>query len=172
MMTDDESKAYRMILNVLDGNSSKPTEDDTTFRRNTTHQIEKRDKRYTELLKHFIFITRIRNFLKEFFKWVFLISIIISLIVLIRINYRLFDRYINSAEIEQILEAIPLLITSLVGFVSAVISIPLTVTKYLFSTKEDENITQIILHTQEHDVNGRQWAVDCSNLDNMGKNIE
>lgn len=48
----------------------------------------------------------------------------------------------------------------MVGFVSAIITIPVTITKYLFSTEEDKNITQIILHTQDHDTTGRQWAMD------------
>lgn len=41
-----------------------------------------------------------------------------------------------------------------------IIAIPIAITKYLFSTKEDENITNIILHTQRHDSSGRQWALD------------
>ena len=52
----------------------------------------------------------------------------------------------------------------MVGFVSAIITIPTTITKYLFSTTEDENITEIILHTQEHDVNGRKWAMDFKKI--------
>ena len=52
----------------------------------------------------------------------------------------------------------------MVGFVSAIITIPTTITKYLFSTSEDENITQIILHTQEHDVSGRKWAMDFKKI--------
>lgn len=66
--------------------------------------------------------------------------------------------------------AIPLLITAIVGFVSAIISIPLTITKYLFSTKEDEYITNIILHTQEHDTSGRQWTLDYTRNDQGTEN--
>lgn len=34
----------------------------------------------------------------------------------------------------------------------------------------DENITQIILHTQEHDTSGRKWAMEFKNLvDNLDK---
>lgn len=71
-------------------------------------------------------------------------------------------------------ESLPLLVTSMVGFVSAIITIPVTITKYLFSTKEDENITQIILHTQEHDTSGRQWAMDFKKIadDLEGEKIE
>lgn len=72
----------------------------------------------------------------------------------------LFSKYMSFAKINEIIESMPLLITAIVGFVSSIISIPVAITKYLFSTKEDENITQIILHTQDHDTNGRQWALE------------
>ena len=57
---------------------------------------------------------------------------------------------------QQIIEAIPILITSIAGFASSIIAIPLSITKYLFSTKEDRYITDIISHTQEHDLSSRK----------------
>jgi len=135
------------------------TQDDKTFRKNTTNQISKRDSKYTELLEHFVSITKVRNILKEIFKWLFYLVIIIAIGVLSKVIYSLFDRYLSSATLEQILDSMPLLMTSMVGFVSTIIAIPVTITKYLFSTKEDENITKIILHTQDHDTSGRRWAM-------------
>ena len=115
----------------------------------------------------YVFILQ-KNFhrlvLKEFFKWSFYLTLIFALIALVKITYSLFNKYTSSATIEQISESLPLLITSMVGFVSAIITIPTTITKYLFSTTEDENITEIILHTQEHDVNGRKWAMDFKKI--------
>lgn len=161
---DNQFQAYKTLMDTLYSSVSEKTGDDKTFRRETTTQIQKRDKQYTDLLNHFVRITRIRNKLKEFFKWAFLIIIIVALIVLIKITVSIFRKYLDSATIEQMGEAIPLLMTSMIGFISVIISIPVIVTKYLFSTKEDENITQIILHTQEHDVSGRKWAMDYKGL--------
>lgn len=170
METEEELMAYRALFNILNSSneSGNQTEDDKTFRKNTTQQITERDNRYTELLTHFVNITKIRNGLKEFFKWSFYLAVIISMIVLTRITYCVFMK-ILSCDINKIVESIPLLVTAMVSFVSAIITIPVTITKYLFSTKEDENITKIILHTQEHDVNGRQWAMDFRKpVENVG----
>lgn len=164
MKTEDELLVYRTLFNMLNNDKEEKTEDDKTFRKNTTEQITNRDSKYTELLSHFVRITKIRNGLKEFFKWSFYLTIISSIITLTVITYSLFKMYISSAEINQIIDSLPLLISSLVGFVSVIITIPVTITKYLFSTKEDDNITQIILHTQEHDVNGRKWAMDFKKI--------
>lgn len=157
----DKALAYMQILTLLNNYENKDkTEDDKTFRKNTKEQITKRDEKYTDLLSHFVEITKIRNHIKEFVKWSFCFVVIISIFVLALIVYQLFNKYISSASLDQILESTPLLITAMVGFVSAIITIPVTITKYLFSTEEDKNITQIILHTQDHDTTGRQWAMD------------
>lgn len=164
MKTEDKMAVYETLFNMFNNTEHEATEDDKTFRKEATTQITERDKKYTELLNHFVEVTKIRNCLKEIFKWTFYLVIIISIVVLIMITYSLFHKYIYSAKIEQMVESLPLLVTSMVGFVSAIITIPVTITKYLFSTKEDENITQIILHTQEHDTSGRQWAMDFKKI--------
>lgn len=173
MNADEKMSAYKLLLNILDDSNENHTEDDNTFRTDTKQQISKRDSEYTYLLTHFVRITKIRNILKEFFKWSFYLLVIGTIFVLTLIVYKLFNKYMKSANIEQILNSMPLLITSMVGFVSTIITIPVTITKYLFSTEEDHNITQIILHTQEHDMNGRQWTMDFKKIiENFDKKQE
>lgn len=173
MNTEDKFTAYKTLFDILNNEEQNNTEDDKTFRKNTTEEITNRDSKYTKLLSHFVIITEIRNILKEFFKWTFYLVVICAIAVLIVIVYKLFNKYISSANIEQILESAPLLITAMVGFVSTIITIPVTITKYLFSTEEDKNITEIILHTQEHDTNGRQWAMDFKKIvDNLEETSE
>ena len=173
MNTEDKFYAYKKLFEILNEDENPKGEDDKIFRRNTKTQITNRDKEYTKLLSHFVNVTRARNILKEIFKWSFYLMLIIALGVLVFITYSLFNKYLSSATIEQISESLPLLITSIVGFVSAIITIPATITKYLFSTTEDENITQIILHTQEHDVSGRQWAMDFKKIiENMDDKVK
>lgn len=48
------------------------------------------------------------------------------------------------------------IISCLISFSSVLIAIPLIITKYLFNNKEDKRISGIILHTQEHDINGKK----------------
>lgn len=178
MNENGNSMIYEVLFgNILDDiENNTDTEDyktfrDEDFRQDATKQISNRDEKYTELLAHFVCITRIRNYLKEFFKWTFYLALIISIVVLVKITYDLFNKYISSAEIEEITEALPLLITSLVGFVSAIITIPVTITKYLFSTNEDKNITEIILHTQDHDTSGRDWATNLKKIIDKSKEL-
>lgn len=95
-----------------------------------------------------------------------------SIIILVIIVYLLLKKYTSSANIQQHIDSMFLLITSMVDFISTIIAILVTITKYLFSTNEDENITPIILHTQEHDVNGRQWAMDFTNFTDDCKKIK
>lgn len=148
----------RFIFDALERDDF--TEDDDLFRRRTTKQISERDKEYTHLLSHFVNITRIRNYLKEFFKWSFLLTIVSAIVVLIIVVFKLVDKCLALENFEQIVQTLPLLITALLGFVSTVIVIPATITKFLFNTEEDKNITSIIEHTQNHDVNGRAWATE------------
>lgn len=154
----------KRLFDIIVGNdAAKPAGDRKTFGDHVTEQIEQRDGAYTELLQHFVKVTRIRNYLKEFFKWTFYLTIVCSIIALISVFCSLFSFFIKSATVEQMIEALPLFVTALVSFVSVIIAIPLAITKYLFSTNEDKNITDIILHTQEHDTSGRQWFLDFKN---------
>ena len=164
MNTEEKSKLYQTFFNLLKSYDEDNSEDDKTFRKNTKDQITKRDKEYSCLLAHFVKITRVRNIVKEIFKWVFCLALIVSMIMCVIIVYRLFNKYISSADIKEIVEAAPLLISAIVGLVSAIIAIPITITKYLFSTEEDKNITEIILHTQKHDTSGRNWAMEFKKM--------
>ena len=54
-------------------------------------------------------------------------------------------------DVKYLIECIPLVISGIVSFVSTIIAIPLTIAKFLFNTQEDDNITNVITHTQDHD---------------------
>ncbi len=151
----------KFILDNIDDKNGKNTQDDKTFRKNTTQQITIRDKKYTTLLSHFVKVTCFRNWVKEFFKWTFLLCIVTGMICLFVFVYLLFKKYLSVVvSMDDIVKSAPLLITSIVSLVSAIIGIPTIITRYLFSTSEDEYITSIILHTQKHDTSGRKWATE------------
>lgn len=148
---------FAPLHTLLSQNKENPyaTNDDQIFRRNTKLQIDARDDKYTKLLAHFVRITKFRNYIKEFLKWTFLILIFIFMCILSYMVYQLFSKYIKEATIQEIITGIPLLTTAIIGFVSTIIAIPIAITKYLFNTKEDDNITNIIAHTQQHDMEVR-----------------
>lgn len=83
MDSKERALLYRTLISVLnDEENEEPTEDDKVFRSKAKKQITERDEQYTILLKHFISVTKFRNVLKEGFKWLFLLLIVIFTIIL------------------------------------------------------------------------------------------
>jgi len=167
----NEDKEYYELLRgsvklPLSSAKTISVNNDDIFGENASKQIGDRDVEYTKLLSHFVKITKVRTILREIFKWIFYITIICSVIAVSVVTINIVNKFINEATINELTKGIPLLITSLVGLISTIIVIPLVITKYLFSTKEDDNITSIILHTQEHDTTGRQWVMKYKNKNN------
>lgn len=117
--------------------------------------IADRDVYYKELLGNYKRLTRVRNILKEIHKWLFFWFIIIACFVIIAFLIQ----YICSTK-SNISENYVAVITAIVSLTTTVISIPLIITKYLFNTKEDDNITQIISKTQEHDTAEIELLID------------
>lgn len=146
--------------------------DEKTFSENTTAEILKRDEQYSRLLEHFVKVTKVRNIIKEIFKWIFFCIVIGSLIAFIVIVFQLFNKILNNSSMQEITTLLPLVTSAIIGFSSAVIAVPITIAKYLFSTKEDDNITSIISHTQDHDIHGRKWITDSQNSESKNSSKE
>lgn len=140
-----------------------------------TTQIAKRDKDYTQLLENHIDLTHARGICKEIHKWLFFWLIISAGIIVIVYTLRIFNKFLAAETLDIIIEAIPILIAALVSIVSTVIAIPLTIANFLFNTKEDDNITTLIQHTQDHDTAGinifkDRFAVQKSSRNNNNSN--
>lgn len=148
----------RIVENYINTRDMKRVDHDANFEEKSWKNITDRDAAYTGLLKHYIFITKIRNFIKEFHKWIYFWII---MILMICFGCHVFD-LLKAVDLSQSnsVENLVMTITVLISFSSVVISIPLIITKYLFSSEEDKSIADIILHTQDHDSSGRQWALD------------
>lgn len=166
-MDKNKTQLFTDFIEML--SSNYVTNDQKTFKETTTAEITHRDEQYTNLLKHFVGITKVRNVLKEIFKWVFFCIVVGSLAMLCYIISMLFINILNRGTVEQVISSIPLLTSAMVGFISAIIAVPITIAKYLFSKEEDNNITKIILHTQKHDTSGRQWITNSQD-DNLKGN--
>lgn len=150
-------------------NPLRSKKDNYLFGSQVEEQITKRDSEYTNILKHFVCITRVRNWVKEVLKWTFYLLLMASIISIVVMSIYLLKAVVSKSNIEQLIKFIPLFITSIVSLVSVIITIPVTIARYLFSTKEDENITKIILHTQEHDTSGREWTLHFHQNDQSNK---
>lgn len=153
-MTKEEHYA-KLITEILKLDKSDIA-DDNDFDAESQKHILERDKYYSDLLKHFVEITEERNKAKEKNKWIYFWIIMILLIALNVLVIAVVAVLLVKCNAEQLVKSIPVFITGIAGFVSSIIAIPLSITKYLFSTKEDRYITEIISHTQEHDLSGRK----------------
>lgn len=139
-------------------------QDDNDFDSETQKQIIRRDEQYSDLLEHFVSITKDRNYSKEKNKWIFF-KIIMGLLITLNITIvAIVIVLLIKCNSSELIDSIPVLITAITGFASSIIAIPLSITKYLFSTQEDEYITKIISHTQEHDSSGRKILKDIINV--------
>lgn len=119
--------------------------------KNLEVEINKRDENYTKLLDNYVQITSVRNVVKEIHKWLFFWLIILACVLGIRYSYKILNRVLAVDDVEYLIDCIPLIISGIVSFVSTIIAIPLTIAKFLFNTQEDDNITNVIKHTQDHD---------------------
>lgn len=146
--------------------------DDNEFDTESKKQIIERDKHYSELLKHFVEITKARNISKEKYKWIYfkvIMGLLVLLNVIIVVTITMLLIKCNSSEL---VSEIPVFITAIAGFASSIIAIPLSITKYLFSTKEDEYITEIISHTQEHDLSSRRILKAITEVANTTQSVQ
>lgn len=114
-------------------------------------EIAQRDKKYSALLSSYVKLTSVRNVLKEIHKWLFFWLVIVAAGICISLVHNVITTILESNDSEFIVKSIPAIITALISFVAAIIGIPMTITSFLFNTKEDDNITELIKHTQDHD---------------------
>lgn len=142
-----------LVEQYINKNSRKNIDYEGNFETISKKNISNRDDSYTALLEHFVSITKRRNFLKELHKWIYF-WIIMILTILFSITIFIFLNKISRND--NNLYNLIAIVSSLISFSSVIISIPLIITKYLFSSKEDKRIASIILHTQKHDLNGKK----------------
>ena len=114
-------------------------------------QLEERGKVYTKLIDDYAGITKIRNISKEIHKWVFFWLIVLVGAIVVSEGCKIIQRVLTIEDVNKFIEATPIIITVFATLLSSIIGIPLTITKFLFNEKEDENITKTIYHTQKHD---------------------
>ena len=69
----------------------------------------------------------------------------------------------------RLVRLLPAFITAIAGYISAVIAVPLVITKYLFNSEEEKYIAEIVKHTQEHDLAGRKILKDTTFADKKEK---
>ncbi len=153
-MANIEMASVEMAEQLLSKEERRDISTQESFKVASKKNISDRDDSYTKLLKHFVNITQIRNIVKEIHKWIYFWIIIASIFYFGIIVLKLVDKIELSGD--NWVVGLTTAISCLVSLSSVMISIPLIITKYLFNSKEEKKITKIILHTQDHDLNGRR----------------
>lgn len=127
---------------------------DSDFDIRLEDQIVKRDRKYTELLISYTRVTKVRFVLKEIHKWLFFWLIIAACIFCLYSAYGVIQQTLKANNLQVVVDAVPAILAAFTALISTVVVVPLTITKFLFNEKEDDNITEVIQHTQEHDASG------------------
>lgn len=157
----DIDAMFSILFNSFGGSDGfSPYRSDEDEGKQAVLQMNNRDEKYTNLLKSFVSITGARNILKEIHKWLFFWIIVLVCGAFGLLAYKTISGIMNSGDTDYILSAIPIVVTAFVSLITAIIGIPLAITHFLFNTKEDEYIVELIKHTQKHDSAGRDIFKD------------
>lgn len=117
-------------------------------------EITYRAHLYSDLLNNYVSTTTSRNRHKETHKWIFFWCVMAVFVVCLVFICIVTKRFLSIKNEELLVNSIPVLVTAFVSLISTIIILPSTIAKFLFNTKEDEYITSVIVHTQEHDAEG------------------
>lgn len=124
-------------------------------------EVLKHSKKYSQLLDIYVDSTQKNIKIKKWFKILFFIVTMCSLIFIVMIFYRaiLFafntiDKYnsLNGITLETILSIVTVIVPAISSLIVAFIKIPEIIAQYLFNTKEDENMNSIIRNIQNYDM--------------------
>lgn len=149
-LIDKLALAINNINNQPEKNSNKP------------HSVEvlKHSKNYTKLLDIYVDSANQNITMKKWFKIIFFIVTMCSLISVVVLffwtllyafnSFSKFDN-LNGVTMEAILSVITIVIPAISSLIVAFIKIPEIIAQYLFNTKEDENMNLIIKNIQDYD---------------------
>lgn len=140
------------------------------------------EKNYSEIVQSYTHYTRAIVWMNFIFKVVYFIGSCVLLWVVTRslldVVSQGLDHSVVKAFLRRILLSdgvsttrsveIEMLLTSLTAFITAVIVIPLTITKYLFNQKEVEQFTALLSSVQQH--NEKMFGIRTGHKDSVSNN--
>lgn len=125
--------------------------------------LVQRDFLYTDLLKAFLNLYKTRHSKKEHQKLCFFITTIICFFLfIVGVSVSLITLSIRSP-LDLLLSLLPTYITAIAGGISAIILIPISISRYLFNPDEDTAMLKMIKKMQDHDL---QNTLDLRNRQN------
>lgn len=129
----------------------EPVRTESEFNKMVRTEINDRETHYTRLLEMFIDFYEKKQSQKTILKWIFFAGMIMCLAAIIFFSVSI---GINAAKfnLEEFSTFVPVIITAAVSFISAIVSIPLVITNYIFDNTEDEKLVDLIGKMQAHDI--------------------
>lgn len=126
------------------------------------HSVEilKHSKNYSKLLDFYVASANENIKMKKWFKIIFFIVTMLSLIAIVylffktfRYTFNSFDKFdsLNEVTLEAILSVATIVVPAISSLIVAFVKIPEIIAEYLFNTKEDENMSVIIKNIQDYD---------------------
>ncbi|MEG1669383.1 hypothetical protein [Chryseobacterium sp.] len=144
----EAKKDIKTILNCDNCLDSTTVYDDADLQKSENKSIADHNDNYTQILNTFVKHTKFNVYSKMIFKSVFFIFSLITMGSILSLLWNIVSSAIASPRNEN---TIAILITGAVSFLTTFISIPIAITQYLFNTKEDESMTEIIKNLQVYD---------------------
>lgn len=126
------------------------------------HSVEilKHSKNYSKLLDFYVDSAKENIKMKKWFKIIFFIVTMLSLVAIVYLFFKTFRYAFNSFEkfdslnevtLEAILSVVTIVVPAISSLIVAFVKIPEIIAEYLFNTKEDENMSVIIKNIQDYD---------------------
>ena len=125
-----------------------------SFEEKNKELISNRSESYKKLLEDYVELSKDRNNSRENKKNDFYL-LIKKILVISGIVFVLFLIRVLLMTPREIAEVLPVIISAFVAFLGEFISLPVIIANYLFNNSEDDNITKVILHTQEFDIDSQ-----------------
>lgn len=128
----------------------------------TQAQISARGHSYEQLLNNYVELSKSRNDRKEDKKDDFYI-LIKAVLIISGAFFFIFLMRVVCLPVDDMIKLLPTSVAAMVAFLGEFISLPTIIAKYLFNNDEDNNMTEIIKHTQDFDINSQNSMNDKNN---------
>lgn len=154
-MNDEFDDIYKEFGQVTDDSGKELKNDKDSPREAIIQRMADREAQYTQMTENFVKINYHRYQYKEFHKWTFF-WVMTVILIFIAVIFGIVAIRVIATPIEQLIEHIPILLGAYASFISAIITIPLLIGKYLFSKTEEADLSKFVENMQAYDRKGQE----------------
>lgn len=146
-----EIERARFFASTLTNANLHDVNDETDFKKIKQNSWKEHSKQYTELLTNYVENSKATLKSKQCQKkWFFIVSMVVLSIAMI---ISIVGIYIVSTGSNDTIDKLISVIPSLLTFFTPLFVIPNLIAKYLFNTKDEEHMIEVVKHIISHDDN-------------------